>query len=340
MELKDVLTGAGRVPDQNLINQTREEYITGTPGFWKSIIVDLFSVLSALFFGYSYFGYLVMGMPAWYLFGAFLLVSLFSVLQVYLARSASRRSLVIFGESLAFAVFFISYDDWTMLLASVVVAYVLLSWGYFMGRADAGNAMEVQFFKTTRSVLSSVATGLLLVMILIYVPQVQGKGAFISEANFRKIFTFTAGLVGNLYPGVSFGGSYGDLSQSFVQNQFQGNTTFQEMTLTQKNAAVEDAVTQLTGSIEKSTGITPAASEPVSDVAYRAIVALFASWQDQFRERFTIVWVIVVFLALRTVATVFVWIAQFVSLVAYEALIAMGFMHIQSFTQTKEEVGY
>lgn len=328
------------VPNQNLINPVTLSDIGRPTGFWRSVVLDLLSVLSALFLGYTYFRYLTTGLSPWYALGIFLAFSAFSVLQVFLAKGIGRRVLMILAEAIALVVCFVFYNDWQVVLIAGLAAFVVLLWGYFASRLTVRNQMEVQFFKATRNVLGKVTTAVLLVMVIVYVPQAQGDQIFMPRESFKVLFNWATGFLNNFYPGISLTGSFGDFSQNFARAQLQNNVTFGSLTQSQQNVAIEQAMAELSGAVAKTTGIAPTQSESVSDVAYDYLVSTLVNLRNKFQDQFTLWWIIALFLILRSIGIVFVWIAQIASLVLYEILLAGGFMHIDEATQTKEIVAY
>lgn len=328
------------VPGQNLINQARSVNFTRPPGFWKSIVLDLLSVFSALFLGYSYLQYLARGFSPWYLFGAFLAFSACSALQVLLTKGAMRLTLVIFSEAVALVVCFVFYTDLQIVFIAGVVAFLALLWGYFASRLEAQNELEIRFFKVTRNVLGKVMTAVLLVMIIVYVPQAQGDRIFVSRENFKVFFDWTAGLLNPFYPSIPFTGSFGNFSESFAKAGLADNPSFKALTVAQQNTALEQAAAELSGTVARATGITPTQNDQVSDVAYDYTIASLMNMKNKFSTQFIIIWIILLFLTLRVVGIVFVWIAECASLVVYEILILAGFMRIEGIPQTKEQVVY
>jgi hypothetical protein len=328
------------VPNQNLINPTKISQIGPTTGFWRSIILDVASIGSAFFFGYAYLKYLMAGLSPWYVLGAFLFFSACSVAQVFLAQKSSRRVLVILGEAVALMVFFVVYDPWQILVPTGGAVFLILLWGYLTSRSEVRNSLEVQFFRATKGVVGKLTTAVLLLMVLLYAPQAQGQGAFIPQSDFRTFYNWASGFFSNFYPGIPFSGSFGDLSQSFAQKELDSNPTFKDLSLSAQNAAMAQAIAQISGSIANTTGVAPSPTEPTSDVIYRAIIATLDYWRSKLQNQFIIAWAIIIFLAVRTIGIVFVWAAQFVSLIVYEVLLAAGFMHIAEVTETKEVVEY
>lgn len=324
---------------QNLIDQAKVQ-IGKPPGYWKAVILDLLSLFSALGFGYSYFRYLTDGISPWWILAAGLLFSAFSVLQVFLAPKVGRRIFVLLGEAIAIVVWFAWYDDWRIMVLAGGLLFLMLMWGYFDGRADAANDIEVRFFSVSHDMLSKLTTGLLLTMLLVYAPQAQGSGIFLPRSSFKTFYGWVSGVLDNFYPGLPFNDTFGNFAKDIAQRELQNNPTFQNLNTTQQDAAVAQAVTNLQGTVAAQTGIAPKPNEQVSDVAYDYIVSMLGAWKDKFQDQFVVVWVIALFLILRTIAVLFVWGSQLASLLMYELLLATGFMHIAESTQTKEVVEY
>ncbi len=330
----------GRNPSQNLADPARVTTFTEPPGFWRALALDVLGVAAALFFGYSYFRYLTTGFSAWYILGGLLIFATISVIQSFLASSISRRLLVILAEVIAMVAVFVFYDDVIIVIVAGAVTFIVLSWGFISSRSEIRNEMEIRFFTASRGVLGRVTTAALLFLLIVYAPVAQGEGNFIPRESFRALFSWSASFLDNIYPGVSFNGTFNAFAESFAKAELAHNPTFATLPPEGQNAAVEQAAAGLSTSIAQATGIKPAPNEPVSDVAYDYVAAMLANWKNQFKDQFLIVWIIVLFLILRTLGFLFVWFAQFVSLAVYEILLAAKFMRIEGVPQTKETIFY
>ncbi|MGC9599481.1 MAG: hypothetical protein ABSE18_03810 [Minisyncoccia bacterium] len=327
---------------QNLINPNKVSSSAGTEGFWRSIVIDFLSIASALCFGWFYFRYLSVASSPWYLFAAFLLFSACSALQVFLAKGIGRRTLVIFGESVALIACFLFYDSWLIAGIAGLVAFAVLLWGYFASRSALRGSIEVQFFRIARSVLGKVVTALVLVMILVYVPQAesQGQPVFVARGDFHVFFDWAAGVVNGFYPNVPLAGSFGTFAENIARTELAQNPAFGSLNQSEQNKTVAQAAAQLTASVAQTTKIAPAPDETVSDVAYDYLVATLVGLRDHFQTQFIAVWAIILFFILRSIGIAFVWVAEFASLIVYEILLATGFMHIDKITQTQEVITY
>jgi hypothetical protein len=297
-------------------------------------------VLSAAFFGYSYYRYLDNTISVWWLLGALALWGVLSVLQVFLAKTFMRRMFVLFGESLAALIFFYR-DDPAILITTVIVIFAFLAWGYMASRTDLTNSVEIQFFRITSNALGKLVTAGLLFMILIYTPQVNQGSVFVSRQNFREFFDWSAGLINNIYPNVALNSSFQTFAQGMATMELKNNPNFQTMTPQAQSSTISQTASQFEDSFgTTSSGVAVAPTDPASDAFYNFIVGMLQAWQSEGSSWFIIGWAVVLFLALRTLGILFVWINQFIALIFYEILLASGFMKITEATQTKEMIGY
>lgn len=341
MDLKEVMAGTTpKVAPQNLINPARISE-TGRPaGFYRSAVLDLLSVGSALFLGYAYLRYLTSGFSLWYVVAAIFLFATLSVLQAFLAQKIARRVLIIFGEALALVIFFLGYDEWQIVAVAGILALVFLLWGYFRSGSEAKRNLEVSFFGVSRQAIGKLVTAVLLAMVVLYAPRAEGQGIFVPQPTFKTFFDWASGSLNNFYPGVPFGGSFNNFSENFARLELQNNPDFRNVSPVAQRNAIVQAADRLAAGVTQITGVAPAPDETVNNVAYRTIIAVLTSLKGKLQGQFIVAWAALLFLVLRALGIVFVWIAQFVALLFYEILLASGFMHITEVTHTKESVEY
>jgi len=122
--------------------------------------------------------------------------------------------------------------------------------------------------------------------------------------------------------------------------ELANNPSFQSLNTAQQNAAIQQEAAQFTQSFLKSAAQPVASSSPTSDAFYNVLNGVLSAWQSQSSGWFDVGWVTVLFIGLRALGILFVWLAQFVSLVFYEILLASGFMKISEETHIREVIGY
>lgn len=332
---------AGDVPNQNLINQSKLSAFDRPPGYGKAIALDILAVISAALFGFAYYRYLANGLALWWLLGALAVWGIFAVLELFLTTTYTRRLIVMLIEIAGLLTFFYR-DSIGILFLTAAVVFAFLAWGYFSGRSALENGIEVQFFHTSGAMLGKQMTAALLFMILIYVPQLgSGSSLFVSRQSFRGFFDWATGVINNAYPNFSISSSFSTFAQNIATTELENNPSFQTLSPREQSTTISQA----TNNLEATFGVSPTSTEtgtgvPTSDAFYNFIVGMLQAWQANGPTWFIIGWGVVIFLALRTVGIVFVWIEQFLILIIYEILLATGFMKITESTQTKENIGY
>ncbi len=325
--------------NQNLINPSKIDTSVRPQGVWRSVALDTVSVIAAALFGYTYYRYLTLGSSLWFVLAAMTFFGVTAVVQAFLAKKSGRRILIVLLETIATLGWF-WHDNPMILGITAGVLFVMLVWGYVSGRMLVRNSVEVPFFGASGNVLGKLTTGVLLFMILIYVPRIGGNALVVSRKGFGTFFDWTAGLVNNFYPQLALNGTFGDFAQSFTKMELANNPSFQGLNTAEQNAAVAQTTQQFVINFTASSSSPVATSTPTSDAFYNMLNGVLSAWQGQSSGWFDLGWVVILFIGLRALGVVFVWFAQFISLIFYEILIASGFMKVTEETRTQETVSY
>jgi hypothetical protein len=333
------MAGNSPAQTQNLINQSRIDTSVRAPGFWRAFCLDAVAVLSAAVFGYLYYRYLTQGLSVWFLLAAITFFGVASVIKAFLSKDTMRNLLVICLETAA-ALGFFWKDQWQILAIIAGIMIAMLSWGHFAARSRLRNAIEIPYFGASGEMLGKFTTGILLFMILAYVPQIGNNALVLSQQSFRTFFDWTSGFVNSFYPGVSLNGSFGNFAQSVSRTELTNNPSFQSLNASQQNAAVQQATVQFTKGFSQSAAQPIATSSLTSDAFYNVLDGVLSAWQSQSSGWFDVGWATVLFIGLRTLGIFFVWFAEFISLIFYEFLLATGFMKIAQENYPREVIRY
>jgi hypothetical protein len=320
---------------QNLINPVT---ITEdrSNGFWKMLIFDFLTVIFAGSLGYAFARFLAGG-SFWWVFAALLVWSAVSVVVGFIQKNVERRFLVALLESVALVAFFYTVAWQAIAIAGLLILLCLL-WGYFSIRRELRNTIEVRFFTASGKVVGKVVTAAVLFMIIMYGSVANNNGNFfVSQGVFNSFFNWTGDFVNKFYPTVPLTGSFGDFAQAIAQMQLQNNPTFKSLPPAEQNQAVADSAQQFMSGFTTSTS---ASTTPTSNVLYNYFVNLFSNLQNRYNDLFLGGWGLLLFLILRSIGIIVVWIGQFVTLILYEILLATGFMKITEHPATKETIEY
>jgi hypothetical protein len=339
MDLKQVMAGTSPAQEQNLITENRIITAGRPDGFYKSIVLDILSVAVAALFGYLYYRYLTVGISVWFVVGGLALFGVLTVLQVFLSNSPNRRVAILLCEIAALMIIFRN-DNWRILVITGVTLLLFQIWGYFAGRSRLRNSVEIPFFSMTGNTLGKFTTGILIFMILTYVPQLNSNSTFISQQSFRAFFNWSAGFLSGFYPNLALTDSFGNFAQSVAKMELANNPSFENLNTEEQNLEISQAATQFSDTFSKPSPTPITASDTTSDAFYNVIEGMMAAWQSQSSGWFVIGWGVVLFIALRSVGIVFVWLDQFICLIFYEILLASGFMKVMEQSQSKEIIVY
>ncbi len=320
--------------DQNLVDQVTVLEREGPSLFWKLLLLDFLVLCSAAWFGFSSMRYLVEGSSGWFVLIAFLFWSAASVLEDFLQKKIPRRLLVILIETLLLVGFFFTYA-WQVLIVTGFVIVCCLAWGYFSARRELRDSIQIRFFTASSGVIGKVITAALILLVAMYASISMASGSFfIPQSGFDAFFSRASIVAGVFFPGVPINGSFNDFAQTFAQNQLKTEPAYEKLSSAEQQQALTDATAQVTASFTP----TPTPNESTSDVFYSYFAGLSSRLQDQFGDIFVLVWGLILFLILRSIGIIVVWIAQFFTLIFYEFFLAIGFMKITEATETKETI--
>ena len=309
------------------------------PGYYAAVVIDAVSVLFAGLFGYGYLRYLGGFSSPWFLLGVLLVLGVATGLQALLTPDAKRRLLVLAAEVVAAGMFFYNFDA-AFLVTAILIFFAIMAAGYYDARRELSYATEVRFFANTHGVIGKFITGVLLFMILLYVPQLTPQNAFVSPGAFSNFFAWSAGAVERWYPAIPLTGSFGDFATTMVERQLKGNAAFQSLSPQAQDATVAANAKALTDSFSQNLGVAIQASDTISTVFYGFIMKSLGSWQHKFASIFLLGWSVAVFLVLRGIGILFVWLDQLILGIVYEILLALGIITIKDEPTTKESIVY
>ncbi len=307
---------------------------------WRSASIDAAAVILAGLFGYAFARYLAGG-TIWFAFAALLGWCAASVIEGFLANQPGRRFLIALLETLAALASFYSYG-WQALALGGLLLFGCLMWGYFSMRRSIGNSIEVAFFAASGRAVGKVVTGAVIFMIVMYAALTNNNGNFfVSQTGFNAFFGWTASFVNNFYPSVPLTGSFGDFADAVARVQLENNPQFHSLTPAQQSQALTQAAGAIVGSFTAPPDAPAVSSSTAtSNVFYNYLAGWSARLGQRFSTGFVGAWGLLLFLILRSIGIIVVWAGQFVALLAYEILLASGFMKITEESATREVVKY
>jgi len=327
------------LPPQNLIKQVRPDSVSLSPRFYKPLIFDALTIISALAFGYLYRQYLD-GLTGFSILMAGLgIFAIFSALQVFFTKNLSRRFFVLLLEAALVLSFFYGYEL-RLLIASAIIFLFFSFWGEISSRRELENGLEIKFFRAVKPVLAKFTTALILVMVILYLPQWSEKGVFLSKDVFQKIFGLSSGFIRNFYPEIDINSGFGKLAENLARSQAEGNPAFKELPLDKKELAIKQAAESFMENLSKQLGTEIRSGDSISEVFYNYINSVVNGWRERFKDAFLAIWIFIVFLVLRSFGVVFYWLISLVSFIFFQILLSFNFMHIMGESRTHEVIEF
>jgi hypothetical protein len=328
-----------RVERENLIRQVNAETIGRPPGFWTSIILDAVAVLAAVASSWLYRGFLIGEASVVVLLIAVGVFSVVSVFQALLARSQSRRILILLLETIALVGFF--YDLPLKYLAPVAAGgFLFFFWGEIATEREVENSLEIKFFSAIKPQLNRIITALSLLAVLLYLPQWNAEQSFLSRKTFDGAYVWATNLVHNFYGELRFQGSIGEFAESFVRFQYAGNNTFNQLLPAAQDKIVSDARAQVLSDLEAKAKIQVNESDPANLVAYRYFIQQFNNWKETFGAKFLLAWALIAFLVLRGFGFLFYIVIGFLAYCTYQVLLATNVIKVVGESRMKEAIEY
>ena len=200
--------------------------------------------------------------------------------------------------------------------------------------------MTIRFFHATYGPVANAVTGLIIAVIFFYLSVANAGSFFLNQASFNGFFDWTAGILGNFYPTISFTGSFQSFAGSVAKDQLSNTAAFQMMPPANQAAALADATNQIETNFSKSLGVASAPTSSMSEVVYGAITNLLAKWRSRSGIWFSVGWGIAAFFLLRSVAVIGVWIGQFIAMIFYEIMLSAGIVHIKEEPRAQEVLDF
>jgi hypothetical protein len=265
---------------------------------------------------------------------------MFSALQVMVEKNWGRRIGMMLLEAIAlFAPFYAS--DLRIVLITGFVFLLFIVWGYSESRSELAYSTEIRFFKITHAVIAKLVTGTLIFIIIFAAVMRSGTGdVFMSSNTFDGFFAWGSGVFASFYPAITVNGSFQDFAVSVAKSQLENNATFQGLGLEGQAQALAQAVSQLTDNFSQSLGFPIEPSSTMSAVVYSFIVHALQDWQNRLHGWFWVGWSLLLFFIFRSIAVLFIWIAQFFAMLLYELFLAARFIEVSNEPATKEVVKF
>ncbi|RJP45599.1 hypothetical protein C4587_00670 [Candidatus Parcubacteria bacterium] len=325
--------------NQNLIRQVSAEEAARPPGFYKSFALDVLSVAAALAAGYGYREFIGGGAPLVIFLVALGVFFCLSVFEILLIKSSERRLFVLLLAVLALVLPFWENSLSYLLGAGLVLAFFFL-FGEMISRRELANGLEFRFMKAFKPALSKYTTGVIIALLILYIPYWSPGRMFISESVFQGLFASMADGVRRFYPELILNSTFGDLAGSLAGLQLKGSSVFTELNPVVQDQVLKQTSQQIVASARKALNVEINEDDSASSVFYELALVTLNRLHERFGGWFLAGWAVVAFFIVRGFGTIFYWIVSVFSFLVYQFLLAINFVKLGAESRTHEVVEF
>lgn len=240
-----------------------------------------------------------------------------------------RRMTVIFLEALVFFLFFGGGGGDIRVWGSALAAIFIFSlWGDGAAQSEMADRVKLKVLPVFRLKIGRSFTGYLIAVIILTIPVWQNSAVPIPQSQFRSIYDTTIHLTGTMYPGVRLDSTVGEFARTFAAKQLAQTSDFGNLPPQAQEQETRNAADTLLKQATTSFGFPVQASDLLSDVFYNYLAHMITGWKATLGDSFLTLWAIALFILLRGVGAILVWLGMLIALGIYELLSAMSVMSV------------
>ena len=326
-------------PSENFIKQIPMEKESMPRGFYKAIIFDALSVLSAAFFSYSYYIYLAGKVSFWFPTIVLSVFVIFSILETILIKDLKRRTLVVLLEVIALFTFFYTLPD-GLLVTAMGITLLFSVWGEINARTEIANTMEPSYFKVARIKGAKLVSAVVLMIIIIFFPRFNVRQNFLSRPTFDGLFAWTSSVVEKLYPGVNLKGTVSEFAYDLAASQVQKIPGFDALPVPVQEKTTEATAKTILENVATKVNNNVKPDQSVSEVLYNIVTSNIEKLKDEHSAQFRLVWTILLVLIIRSFGVILVPIIAIIIYILIHLMLALNFIFVAGETRTKETLTF
>lgn len=320
----------------NFLNKVHAPTTIRPAGYWKSVMLDILAVGTAVWTGLFYWLYLEHYVSILTVLASALLMLIFSVFQSLLVSSSRRRQLVVVLQTFGLLALFLLHPV-KIVLVTLVLVFIFLWAGQREMRSRLDNGVEVRFFSAIWPQVTRCITALCFFAILMYFPSLsEGKQILISESTFSSFYSFSAGIVQRLYPDINMETSIMELARGIAREQIVGNRQMLMVPQNIRDGLIEQAASTTIQNLERSLDISIRSEDSVSLTLYKYLASQLNRWQTDYGVWFLVGWVVAVFLVIKSFGAIAAVFVASLATLLYHLLVAAEYIRIKGEGVTRE----
>lgn len=315
------------------------------PGYVTVVQITIAAVaaVAALVVGFAVTQYLSEFWPLWSVIvavGVFVFLAAYTVILIeeFLWHAIIA---IVWGACLTFGLPWHNAVEALALTAIITVSAVS---GFLMYKSASKGYAALHLFTTVREYASSLATGIVIALIVLYAAAVSHGSALLPAGILANATDRAAQFVPTILPGVQPESknavSVHDLAMASARAQLESDPRYRALTPEEQQKVLKTAADQAAAAFTKQLGVKSNASTSIGTVAQGAVSGILNRFHDRYGIYFTIAWLLGAFFIARSAAVLMTLIISALVWVSIYVLVAMNALRIESTPAIHERISF
>ncbi|MBI2024602.1 MAG: hypothetical protein HYT03_00730 [Candidatus Harrisonbacteria bacterium] len=296
----------------------------------KTIILGAVSIIAAIIFGLAFRNFVADGSLISLIFLALagaLFLSIFLIQTLLLDIFFPKFLIIIFS---AIAVGVSSGAPFsTVSITAMSIFSILLLWGYYRGRLELKNSLEIKFTKTGLAILGPASSAIALFAIIAYLGSFNLSDPTSVKETLSIIIKPAEPIAAGYIPGFSIQKSITEIAAALLPEELANASQ------ATKNEFISESASRLSEVFGNLTGVPAKTSDSLLDIFYRATVGRLLALTP-FARNLTLIGVgFLIFLMAKFLLIIINWLAIALAVLLYQLLLAMNFCRIELQSKSK-----
>lgn len=323
--------------DQNFAKQVPVEKTRRPAGFYKQIAFDAATIIAALWFSFAYSQFLDGTTPLPILIVIAIIFSILSSIQAFLPQTLKRRTSIIVIEIIALLAFFPTSPYLSYLIP---LLFVFFLWGEISARQELKNSLRIRFFKTSLKQLSKVLTGITLLAVIIYLPQLDASKISVPESGFNTFFKIFTSITHKIYPEINLELTVGEVARDIAELKLKGNLDYLKLDFNSKENSIQTGANEIIKQLSEGLSSNIKSDQPASDLLYTLTTSTLEDWRNRLGDVFIIGWIIILFFLVKSLMVLIGWFSALIAYFIFQSLQSTNFIHAIGENSMQEVIEY
>ena len=231
----------------------------------------------------------------------------------------------------------------TEALALMLIVAIASISAYASYRYASSTYTTLHLFSLARRYASSVATGVVIALIVLYGVAVTRGSAFLPQGVLAGAADRAANMVPTFLPGVTKSSptstlTISDLALASARSQLEADPRYRALGPAEQQRVLQEAADSAAASLVKQLGVNASTSASVGTVAQGTVTNVIQGFQEKYGWYFTVAWLLGAFFIARSAAVVLTLAVAVLTWLTVTACISLGLLRIEAVPSLHERI--